>query len=197
MPTEERIAKVRQVLTSRQTDLRVVLEDITITHNASAVIRTCDAAGILDVDFISTVQEPPLVNKAISTRAEKWVRLHHHSSIRECLTGLKSKGFKVAVTFLGEDSQPYTDLNYGQPLAIVFGNESEGISKEALEQADFRIKIPMVGMVRSLNLSVSVGIILYEAFKQRSAKGFYGTRQLPARDFESLYKEWLKISDEE
>lgn len=197
MPTKERIAKVRQVLSSRQPDLRVVLEDITITHNASAVIRTCDAAGILDVDIISTGLEPLLVNKAISTRAEKWVRLHRHSSARECLTDLKKKGFKVAVTFLAEDSMPYTNLNYGRALALVFGNESQGVSREALDLADFRIKIPMVGMVRSLNLSVSVGIVLYEAFKQRQARGFYGCRRLAAREFESLYKEWLEISDEE
>ncbi len=195
VPTKERIERVSRVLSSRQPGLRVVLEDITITHNASAVIRTCDAAGVLDVDIISTVRAPLLVNKAISTRAEKWVRLHRYSSATECLARLKKKGFRIAVTHLAENSMPYTELDYAQPLAIVFGNESEGISKEALELADYRIRIPMVGMVQSLNLSVSAGVILYEAFKQRQEKGFFDRRQLPLKEFERLYKEWLKIEE--
>ncbi len=197
MPTKERIAKVREVLSRRQPDLRVVLENIAITHNASAVIRTCDAAGILDVDIISTGPEPLLVNKAISTRAEKWVRLHTHASTRECLSALRKKGFKIAVTCLGEGSMLYSDLDYAQKLALVFGNESDGVTADALNLADYRIKIPMVGMVRSLNLSVSVGIVLFEAFTKRSAKGFYGRRRLPPREFAALFREWLKIPDEE
>ncbi len=197
MPTKARITKVREVLSRRQPDLRVVLENIAITHNASAVIRTCDAAGILDLDIISAGPVPLLVNKAISTRAEKWVRLHQHSATNECLSGLKKKGFKVAVTYLDEGSILYSELDYNQPLALVFGNESDGVSREALNYADYRIKIPMVGMVKSLNLSVSVGVVLYEAFEQRSSKGFYGSRRLPAREFRALYREWLKINDEE
>jgi tRNA (guanosine-2'-O-)-methyltransferase len=195
VPTKERVERVNRVLSSRQPDLRVVLENIAITHNASAVVRTCDAAGVLNVDIISTVQEPLLVNKAISTRAEKWVQLRHYSSAAECLSRLKEKGLKIAVTHLGEDSMLYTELDYTQPLALVFGNESEGISKEAMEMADFKIKIPMVGMVKSLNLSVSVGIILYEAFKQRRESGFFDKRRLPPKDFEKLYNEWLKIEE--
>lgn len=195
MPTKERIERVNRVLSCRQPDLRVVLENITITHNASAVVRTCDAAGILNVDIISTVQEPLLVNKAISTRAEKWVRLRHYASAAECLSRLRKKRLKIAVTHLGEDSMPYTELDYTQPLALVFGNESEGISQEAMEWADFRIRIPMVGMVKSLNLSVSVGVILYEAFRQRRERGFFDKRRLPPKDFEKLYNEWLHIGE--
>lgn len=196
MPTKERIEKVAKVLSFRQSDLRIVLEDITNTHNASAVIRTCDAAGVLNLDIISSSQEPLLVNKAISTRAEKWIQFHYYSSTSDCLRQLKEKEFKIAVTCLRGESLLYTALDYTQPIAIVFGNESEGISKEALELADYKISIPMIGMVHSLNLSVSVGIILYEALKQRWAKGLYKKRRLSSKEYDALLKKWLATSDE-
>jgi tRNA (guanosine-2'-O-)-methyltransferase len=194
VPTEQRIEKVTRLLSFRQPDLRVVLEGVTIAHNASAVIRTCDAAGVLYVDIISPNPESILFNEAISTRAEKWVEFNFYSSIFECLSRLKKKGLKIAATHLGEESLPYTELDYTQPIAIVFGNESEGISPEALEFADYKIKIPMVGMVQSLNLSVSVAIILYEAFRQRQVKGFYQKRRLSDEEFDSLLKKLLRLN---
>lgn len=193
MPTKERIEKVKKVLSLRQPDLRVVLEEVKNTHNASAVIRTCDAAGILDVDIISSSQERFPINEAISTRAEKWLQFHHYTSTTACLNHLKKKGFKIAATHLKKKALPHTSLDYTQPLAIVFGNEAEGISKEALRMADYVIKIPMIGMAQSLNLSVSVGIILYEALKQRQEKGFYKKRRLSSQEFKAYMKKWLRL----
>ncbi len=191
MPTSQRIEKVKRLLSLRQPDLRIVLEGVAIAHNASAVLRTCDAAGVLYVDIISPSPEFLSINKAISTHAEKWVDTSVHGSISECLLPLKEKGFRVAVTNLGREALPYTELDYTQPLALVFGNESEGISAEALALADYKIKIPMLGMVQSLNLSVSVGIILYEALKQRWAKGFFRERRLSEEEFEGYLRKWL------
>lgn len=193
MATKRRIEKVKRVLSLRQPDLRVVLEEVKNTHNASAVVRTCDAAGILHLDIISSSQESLPVNEAISTRAEKWLQFHHYTSTEECLTFLKKRGLKVVVTHLGKDSLPYTALDYTNPIAVVFGNESEGISKEALALADDIIKIPMIGMVQSLNLSVSVGIILYEAMKQRMEKGFYKEKRLSSDEFRTTMEKWLSL----
>jgi tRNA (guanosine-2'-O-)-methyltransferase len=193
VPTEERIQKVKQILSLRQPDLRVVLEEVTNTHNASAVVRTCDAAGILYLDIISSAGEPFPVNEAISTRAEKWLHFSNFASTEECLTHLKKSGFKIAATYLGEKSIPYTAIDYTQPLAVVFGNESEGISEDARNMADFVIKIPMIGMAQSLNLSVSAGIILYEAMKQRKDKGFYKKKRLSPEEFKTQMKTWLGL----
>jgi len=193
VPTKERIAKVNKVLAFKQPDLRIVLEEVKNTHNASAVVRTCDAAGILYVDIISASGDPFPVNEAISTRAEKWLRFQYHTSSAGCLTQLKKKGFKIAATSLDKDSLPYLSLDYTQPLAIVFGNEAEGVSEESLGLADYKIRIPMLGMVQSLNLSVSVGIILYEAMKQREQKGFYKNRRLSAEEFKVFMDEWLGL----
>lgn len=168
-----------------------MLEGVTIAHNASAVIRTCDAAGILHVDIISPNPEAVVFNKAISTRAEKWVETRVYSSVAESLLPLREKGFKVAVTHLGKEAINYTELDYTQPLAIVFGSEAEGVSQAALDLADYIIKIPMLGMVDSLNLSVSAAVILYEALKQRWAGGFYKKRRLSDEEFEAYLRKWL------
>jgi tRNA (guanosine-2'-O-)-methyltransferase len=191
VPTPQRIEKVKRLLSLRQPDLRIVLEGVAIAHNASAVIRTCDAAGVLHLDIVSPSPDILSINKAISTRAEKWVDIHFHSSLGECLAPLKEKGHKVVVTHLGKDARPYTELDYTQPLAIVFGSEAAGVSPQALDVADYKIRIPMFGMVQSLNLSVSVGIILYEAMKQRWARGFYNQRRLTDQDFEEYLERWL------
>ncbi len=191
MPTKERIEKVKRVLSHRQPDLRVVLEEVKNTHNASAVVRTCDAAGILYMDIISVDEEPFPVNEAISTRAEKWIQFQYYKSALDCLTLLRKKGFKIAATHISDDSLPYTALDYTHATAIMFGNEVEGLSAEALALADYKIKIPMIGMAQSLNLSVSVGIILYEVMKQREEKGFYKNKRLSPEEFESCMKKWL------
>jgi tRNA (guanosine-2'-O-)-methyltransferase len=197
MPTKERIKKAKHVLSLRQPDLRVALEEVTNTHNASAVVRTCDAAGIMYVEIISASGEPFPVNRAISTRAEKWLRFNYYSSTSECLKHLKDEGFTIAATHLGEEAVPYTSLDYTEPTVIVFGNESEGISEEALKLSDHVIKIPMVGMVQSLNLSVSVGIILYEAMKQRQDKGYYDNSRLSSDEFQSFLNQWLKLPNQD
>jgi len=191
VPTKERIEKVKRVLSLRQPDLRVVLEEVKNTHNASAVVRSCDAAGILYVDIISADEEPFPVNEAISTRAEKWIQFQYYTSASDCLNSLKKEGIKIAATHISEDSLPYTDLDYTQPMAIVFGNEAEGLSEEALALVDYKIKIPMIGMTQSLNLSVSVGIILYEAMKQRREKGLYNEKRLSPDEFNACMKKWL------
>jgi tRNA (guanosine-2'-O-)-methyltransferase len=193
MPTEERMAKVRRVLSLRQPDLRVVLEEVANPHNANAVLRTCDAAGILNVDIIGSSQDPLPINKAITTRADKWLNFHFYPTTKDCLIQLKKQGLKIAATHLGEDAVFYTQVDYTQPTAIVFGNESEGISLEARQYADVKIKIPMFGMVQSLNLSVSVGIILYEALSQRLGKGFFESQRLSPEEFEDYLNKWLDL----
>jgi tRNA (guanosine-2'-O-)-methyltransferase len=191
MPTEQRIAKVKKVLAGRFADLRVVLEEVKNTHNASAVVRTCDAAGILFLDVISRENLPFPVNEAISTRAEKWLNIDTFTDTKECLSLLKAQGFAIAATYLGDDTIPYTDVDFTKPIAVVFGNEAEGISLEARDMADFAIRIPMAGMVRSLNLSVSAGIILYEALRQRLVSPSYRHKGLPPRELDALAREWL------
>ena len=196
MPTSERIEKVNRVLAHRQADLRVVLEGVTNAHNASAVMRTCDAAGVLNLDLIAPNPELLRPNKAISTRADKWLEIAVHATPAACLEPLKKAGYEILATHLGKDSIPYTDIDLARPVVLVFGSESEGISDQALAFADKVVRIPMLGMVQSLNLSVSVAVILYEALRQRTLKGYGGTSRLPAREHERLQARWLGLEEE-
>jgi tRNA (guanosine-2'-O-)-methyltransferase len=191
MRTPERVAKVTRVLAHRQPDLRVVLEEITNVHNANAVLRTCDAAGILHVDVIGGGGDPLPINGAVTTRADKWLDIHYYPTVKDCLSKLKADGFLIAATHLGEGAIPYSSLDYTRPTAVVFGNEREGLSASALEFADVRIKIPMFGMVQSLNLSVSAGVILYEAIRQRLGRGFFDERRLSPEEFKDALDRWL------
>jgi tRNA (guanosine-2'-O-)-methyltransferase len=195
MPTPERIEKVERVLSQRQADLRVVLEGVTIAHNASAVIRTCDAAGILYLDLIAPNPELLRFNEAISTRADKWLEIAVHPAPAACLEPLKEAGYEIVATHLGRDAVPYTDVDFAKPVAIVFGSEAEGISDDCLAYADRIVRIPMLGMVQSLNLSVSVAVMLYEALRQRATKGYSEKSRLPAAEFERLRRQWLNIAE--
>jgi tRNA (guanosine-2'-O-)-methyltransferase len=196
MPTPERIEKVNRVLSLRQPDLRVVLEGVTIAHNASAVIRTCDAAGILYLDLISPNPELLRFNEAISTRADKWLEIGVHPTPAECFEPLKRAGFEIVATHLQKDAVPYTEVDLARPVALVFGSESEGISDESLAFADKVVRIPMLGMVQSLNLSVSVAVMLYEALRQRASKSYLDRSKLAADEFDRLRKRWLKLDEE-
>jgi tRNA (guanosine-2'-O-)-methyltransferase len=195
MPTPERIEKVERVLSHRQADLRVVLEGVTIAHNASAVIRTCDAAGILYLDLIAPNPELLRFNEAISTRADKWLEIAVHPAPAACLGPLKKAGYEIVATHLGRDAVPYTDVDLAKPVALVFGSEAEGISDDCLAFADKVVRIPMLGMVQSLNLSVSVAVMLYEALRQRAAKGYADKSRLPAAEHERLRRQWLNIAE--
>ncbi|RPI97677.1 MAG: hypothetical protein EHM31_13110 [Candidatus Aminicenantes bacterium] len=195
MPTPERIEKVERVLSHRQADLRVVLEGVTIAHNASAVIRTCDAAGILYLDLIAPNPELLRFNEAISTRADKWLEIAVHPAPAACLEPLKKAGYEIVATHLGRDAVPYTDVDFAKPVALVFGSEADGISEDCLAYADRVVRIPMLGMVQSLNLSVSVAIMLYEALRQRATKGYADQSRLPVGEFERLRKQWLNIAE--
>jgi len=195
VPTPERIEKVSRVLSLRQADLRVVLEGVTIAHNASAVIRTCDAAGVLYLDLISPNPELLRFNEAISTGADKWLEIAVHPTPAECLKPLKKAGFEIVATRLRGDAVPYTDVDFAKPVALVFGSESEGITEESLAFADRVVRIPMLGMVQSLNLSVSVAVILYEAMRQRALKGYIEKGRLSAGELDRLRRRWLNLPE--
>lgn len=190
MATKRREERIKQVLRLRQPDLRVVLDNVKNTHNASAVVRTCDAAGVMYVDIINSSPETFPVNEAISTRVEKWLSFSTYSSPHECILFLKKKGFTVAATHLGPSAMDYTEFDYTRPVALIFGNEADGISSEALKLSDCTIKIPMFGMAQSLNLSVSAGVILYEAIRQRREAECLFSNPLSEKDMKRIQKQW-------
>lgn len=192
--TSRRQKRIEDVLGRRRTSLTVVLEDVHDPHNASAVLRSCDGVGILDVHLVYVHEAPPKKSFARTTSASaaKWVRVHRHGSIDDCYATLRARGFSIYATALGRDSVDLYELDLVQPSALVFGNEMRGVSSAAAEGADSTVFIPMQGMVESLNISVACAVSLYEAMRQRRSAGAYDAPELSPADLEVLEAEWLR-----
>ena len=178
MPTEKRLQRIQEVQNNRQSDIVLVLEDVWDPHNAEAIFRSCDAFGIQSIYLLFQDQEPydPLAQgRRSSASAHKWLDFHiFHSSV-EGIDHLKSQGFTCLATSLKETSDSIYDTQLFDPsvsdkLAIFLGNESKGLSQIALEKCDYSIQIPMRGMVQSLNVSVTAGILLFEYTRRRCLK---------------------------
>ena len=190
--TEKRYERVRTVLEKRQPTLTVILENINDPHNVSAILRSCDAVGIIDVHLVYTGrQSMPKFGVKSSASALKWVKAHKYESIEECYSYIRSEGKKIYTTHLSSESISLYDLDLTLPTALVFGNEHLGISEEALHMADGNFLIPQTGMIQSLNISVAAAVSLYEAFRQRKAIRMYDNIQISEDLYENMSKEWL------
>lgn len=160
--TPERIAKQEGVLENRTKYITAVIEDIYQPHNASAVIRTCDCFGIQDLHIIENKNDYR-VNPKVALGSGQWVNVIKHkeeeNNSLSCLNELKSKGYKIVATTPHTENSIY-DLSLDQPVALVFGNEKEGISDLVMKNADELVNIPMYGFTESFNISVSAALCL-------------------------------------
>lgn len=191
--TARRAERIAGVLAHRQPTLTVVLENVHDAHNAAAVVRTCDAVGVLAVHTVYTHEEPPAaLARTTSASASKWVDVVGHASIEECYATLHARGMRIFTAALNDHSVDLHSLDLVRPVAIVFGNEQRGASEEATAQADGTVFIPMMGMVESLNISVACGVTLYEAMRQRLATGLYDAPQLDSTERDRIAAEWLQ-----
>lgn len=192
--TQRRVDRFESVIARRQNTLTVVLEDVFDPHNASAVLRSCDAIGIREVHLVYVTQEPPKKSfgRSSSGSAAKWLDLHVHESIEACYAHLRERGFKILATALHDDSVDLYDVDFTESVALVFGNEKEGVSPSGISDADGTVYIPMQGIVESLNISVSCAVSLYEAMRQRKNAGMYDEPQLDAEARDALLVDWIK-----
>lgn len=181
------------MLERRQPDLAVVLEDVHDPHNVSAVLRSCDAVGVLDVHVVYVTEEMPgrAFARKTSASAAKWMRIHRHASIEACYAALRAQEMTILAAALTGASRDLHALDFTAPVALVFGNEMRGVSDVALARADGAFRIPMMGMVESLNISVACAVTLYEALRQRQAAGRYDRPSLEQAELDDLEAAWL------
>ena len=168
--TTARQRKIELVKNNRHEGI-IVLEDIHDPHNAAAVWRSADCFGFGKIYIIFDQEKefnPKKVGKASSSSANKWLDFEIFHSTVECYKKLKDDGYKIYATTLdAEASKLQTSKLKHQKSAFVFGNEHRGISKIAADGADVKVYIPMLGMVQSLNLSVTAGIVMWEYERQK------------------------------
>lgn len=145
----------------------IILDGIEDPHNLGSIIRTAETAGVHGVVIPKrrTVSVNATVAKT-SAGATAYVKVARVNNINDAIRKLKDAGLWIIGT-AGEAKTEYYNQDLKGPIAIVIGNEGAGMSKLVKENADILIKIPMLGQISSLNASVSAGIVMYEAVKQR------------------------------
>jgi tRNA (guanosine-2'-O-)-methyltransferase len=179
------------VISRRQPDLTIIMENIHDPHNISAILRSCDAVGMMEV-FVINTQDPRKIKlgKKSSASARKWVEVNYFDNVEACAKAVKQKGFSIWATHLSSNAVSLYNLTLSKPTAMAFGNEHEGVSEELLSHADGNFIIPMMGMIPSLNVSVACAVSLYEAQRQRQAAGKYNTPSLSPEMIEKTFQDW-------
>ena len=146
----------------------LILDGIEDTHNLGAIIRTAETAGIHGI--IIPKRRAASVNSTVSKvscGAVEYMRIARVNNITDSINKLKEEGLWICGTSISAEKY-YFNQDLTSPLGIVIGNEGKGMSDLVEKNCDFLVKIPMMGKVESLNASVSTGIIVYEALKQRN-----------------------------
>jgi len=174
---ERRIDRMKSVISRRQYDLTVILENVHDPHNIGAVLRTCDSVGIQEIYVVYT--DPRLHKDGLkvgfnsSSGASQWLQVHFYGDLNECMTDVKDRYDTIYGTSIGEHSIDLYDLNMTLSCALLFGNEKDGLTPEAQQYVDQNFLISQYGFVQSLNISVACAVSLYEACRQRRSNGHY------------------------
>ena len=190
--SEARQQVLRRTLANRTRYMTILTENTFHPQNASALVRHCEAFGLQEMHTIEDrCKFSP--NQSIVRGTDKWIELTRHRSTTEALRELRKRGYRiVATTPHREDTTPETfDVCKG-PFALVFGTEHAGISQQVIAAADEFVRIPMCGMVESLNVSASAAILIYmlSARMRASVEGW----QLTEADRTELLYRWTYAS---
>jgi len=190
--TPERKQRLIGVLQRRQNDLTVVLENVLDPHNISAVMRTCDAVGIQEIFILNNnIPRHSKFGKRSSSSAAKWLTIHQFTNAEECFETVRKKYSTILTTSLTDHAISLHEIDFTKSLALVFGNEHDGVSEEIRKFADGNFVIPQVGIIQSLNISVACAVTLYEAYRQKNLAGHYEKQSLGDDQMKELLKKWM------
>ena len=163
--SEERKQNIEEVLSNRTSFLSVVIEDLVDPHNVNAIFRTGECMGVQDFHVIDNEQYFH-VGKGVSKGSTKWIDIHRHDqddfkNTGRCITSLKEKGYQLVVTSPAAAAVSVEDIDLSKPIALVLGNERDGVSEEMKTKADQLISIPTFGFTESFNVSVAGAILIH------------------------------------
>ncbi|KAJ0982045.1 hypothetical protein J5N97_010300 [Dioscorea zingiberensis] len=173
---DARKERMRRAISGRSYSTCLVVEGLADFGNVSAAFRSADALGIQSVHVVSQDSRKRYKdNRHVSMGAEKWLDIELWKSPMECFQELRSRGYRIVTTHLGNNPVSIYELDWSCPTAVVVGNEHLGISDEALQLSDLHCCIPMNGMVDSFNVSVAAGILMHHAVCDRVSRlGYHG-----------------------
>lgn len=189
---ESRIDRLKQAVAGRTRSLTVVLDGTHDPHNLSAVVRSCEGFGLLDLWVVET-HARFRTNSRVAQGAEKWLDIHRHDDPAVCARELLDRGFELWIADAESAGTDVAGLPWGKKIALVFGNEHEGVSLQMEKAAAGRFCIPMQGFSQSLNVSVAAGISLAIGIRERQRRlGRAG--DLTADEQAELFTEWERRS---
>ena len=189
--TPERYNRMLSVIKNRQTNLTVVMENVNDPHNISAVMRTCDAVGIQDIYVLNTkIAKHDYFGVKSSSSAAKWLTVHQFTNVADCFAALRKNYNKIYTTHLSSDAVSLYELDFTYSVALVFGNEHDGVSAESIAMADGNFIIPQLGFIQSLNISVACAVSIYEAHRQKMAAGHYLEQSMTKERQDALLRDW-------
>jgi len=153
----------------KKNPIYIIVDNVLDTYNVGAIFRLADAVSAEKVILCGETETPPHTRiKKASINTTEWVEWSYASSALEAIRELKTQNSKIKIVAVEQDkkSLPYDKAEYSFPLALVVGHESDGVSKEVLKACDLIVELPMFGVNKSLNVMVSLGIVLYEVVKR-------------------------------
>lgn len=185
----ERYEVLRRTVAMRTRYMTVLAENMYHGQNAAALMRHCEAFGVQEMHTVET-RCPFEPNPEIARGTDRWIDVRRHTSTAGALAALRKEGYRiVATTPHREDVTPETfDVERG-PFALVLGTEHAGISDEVAASADEFLRIPMCGMVESLNVSASAAILIY-MLSERMRRRVDGWNLSSEEQTEILYR-WM------
>jgi tRNA (guanosine-2'-O-)-methyltransferase len=164
--TEARRARITQVLSSRIDSVTVVADALHDPHNGAALVRTCDAFGVQTFHAIERT-EPFALAGTVARGSQKWIDIVRHASAEEAVSRLRAGGYELVATHPEGELTPEALASIPR-VALLLGNEHQGIAEELRAACTRAVRVPMVGFVESLNVSVTAGILLFSATRGRT-----------------------------
>lgn len=187
---ERRMARIEKILGERTYSLIPILENIDDLGNAHAVMRSAEAMGLQSLHVISGQKIER--GNAINIGSDKWLDTFQWEDSAGCLSRFREQGYRLIGTTLKAGAKPIEEVDFSGRVALIFGNEHEGISPLCQEMCDEFCFIPMRGFSKSFNVSVAAAMCLYVAVKKRQELGPHG--DLLAHEKEILRAHFYKKS---
>ena len=190
--SQSRMARIDQVLAHRLTRLTVGLVRLYDPHNGAAVIRTAEAMGLSALHAAEAEGQPFRVSPKVTIGCEKWISVERHPSTAAMAKRLHDQGFRLWAAVV-DGKRDVTQIPLEGRVALIFGNERDGLSEEDQSHCDETFRLPMWGFTQSYNLSVSVGMTLM-ALVPRLRENLPQSGDLTQRELERMRARWMARS---
>lgn len=167
--TSQPTKKQLDYLKKNKKEIYIVCDNILDTYNIGAIFRLADAVNVKKVFLCGVSETPPNTRiKKASINTWQWTDWQYSADTVPAIENIKNQieNIKIIGIEQSEKSMPFTECDYSLPIALVVGNETNGISKEVLDMCDQIVELPMLGINKSLNVMVSLGIVLYKVIEK-------------------------------